>query len=55
MALDGNSLQEYRINARVPQGPILSPTLFPPYINDLRDDVIRNIAIYADSSSFYSV
>ena len=47
MVLDGKSLQEYLVNAGVPQGFILGPTLSLPYINDLLGDVICNIAIYA--------
>ena len=53
MVLDGKSSQEYPVNAGVPQGSILGPTFFLLYINKLPDDVICNIAIYADDSILF--
>ena len=54
VVVDGKSSQEYPVNARVPQGPILSPKLFLLYINDLPYNVICHIAIYADDTTLYS-
>ena len=54
VVLDGKSSQEYLVNVGVPQGFILDPILFLLYINDLPDNVICNIAIYADDTTLYS-
>ena len=51
VVLDRKSSQEYPVNAGVPQGSILGLTLFLLYINDLPDDVICDIAIYADDTT----
>ena len=54
MVLDGKSSQEYEFNAGVLQGSILGPTFFLLYIDDLPEDVICDIAIYADDTTLYS-
>ena len=54
MVLGGKSSQEYPVNSGVPQDSILGPTLFLLCINDLPDDVICDIAIYADDTTLNS-
>ena len=54
MVLEGQSAQEYPVNAGTPKGSILGPTLLLLYINDFLDDVICNIVIYADDTTLYS-
>ena len=54
MVLNGKSSQKYLVNARVPQGCILVPTPFLLYIHDLPDDVICDVAMYADNATLYS-
>ena len=46
VVLDGKSSQEYPVNAGISQGSILGPTLL--------DNVICDIAIYADDTTLYS-
>ena len=54
VVLDGNSSQEYPVNAGVCQRSIVGPTLFLLYISDLPDDVICNMGSYADDTNLYS-
>ena len=53
VVLDEKSSQEYLVNPGVPQLSIIGPTLFLLYINDLPDDVICDIAIYADDTTLF--
>ena len=48
VVLDGKPSEEYPVNDGFPNGFILGPTLFLLYINDLYDDAICNVIIYAD-------
>ena len=52
--LDEKASLEYRVNAGVPQVFILGLTLFLLYIDDLPDNVMCDIAIYADDTTLYS-
>ena len=53
MVVDEKSSQEYPVNVGVPQSSILGPTHFLLYIIDLLDDLICNIAIYADDTTLF--
>ena len=48
------SSQEYPVDDEFPQGYILGSTLFLLHFNDLPDDAICDIAIYADDTTLYS-
>ena len=52
--LDGISSQEYPVNAEIPEGSIPGPTCLLLYTNDLPDDVICKIAIYAGDTTLNS-
>ena len=54
MGINEKPSQEYPVNVSLPPGSFLDPTFFLLYINDLPDDVICNIAIYADDTTLYS-
>ena len=54
VVLDGCSSKTYEINAGVPQGSILGPLLFLIFINDLPDEILSKLAIYADDTTLYS-
>ena len=54
VVLDGKFSQDYPVNAGVLQGSILGSILFLLYINDLPDNNICNIAIYANDATLCS-
>ena len=54
VVLDGQNSACYSINAGVPQGSVLGPTLFLLFINDLPDHLLSQLAIYADDTTLYS-
>ena len=54
VVVDGKSSQEYPVNAGVSRRSILGLILFLLYSNDLPDDVICNMAIYAYDTTLYS-
>ena len=54
VVLDGKSSQEDPVNPAVSQGYIFAPTILLLCINDLPEDVICNIAVYADDTTLYS-
>ena len=54
VVLGGKSSQEYLVNYGASQGTIFGLTLFLSYINDVLDDVICNIDIYANNITLYT-
>ena len=51
---EGHSSLTHSINAGVPQGSVLGPTLFLLYINDLPDRILSELAIYADDTTLFT-
>ena len=55
VVLNGSSSTFYPIEPGVPQGSVLGPLLFLVYINDLEDNIISKIKIFADDTMLFSI
>ena len=53
VVLDGQTTSLYISNAGVPHGSVLGLTLFLVFMNDLPDEVLSRIGIYADDSILF--
>jgi len=53
VVIQGQSSEAGYIRAGVPQGSVLGPLLFLVYINDLANNVISNVKLFADDTSLY--
>ena len=54
VVINGQKSQAHKINAGVPQGSLLGPTLFLIFINDLPDHIIKYfVDIFADDTTLY--
>ena len=53
MLVDENSSKTYPVKSGVPQGSILGLKVFLLHINNLLDDFICNIAVYAYDATLY--
>ena len=53
MVVGGQTSNESTINASVPQGSILGPTLFLVFIDDMCDQLTNPSRLYADDSTLY--
>ena len=54
VVINGQTSKAHSINAGVPQGSLLGPTLFLLFINDLPNHIIRSlVSVYADDTTLY--
>ena len=55
VVLNGQNSSWTNVAAGVPQGSILGPLLFSIYSNDLPDNLSKNVKLFADDTTMFSV
>ena len=55
VVLDGRTSEWLLVKAGVPQGSILANLFLLIYINDLSNDMISTVKLFADDSSLFSI
>ena len=54
VVLNGVNSSWSTVNAGVTQGSVLGPSLFLVYINDLSENILAEIRLFADDSSLFT-
>ena len=53
VVIDGKESESIPVTSGVPQGSVLGPILFLVYINDLPDEVLSRVRLFADDTALY--
>jgi hypothetical protein len=53
VVVNGQSSEAQNINAGVPQGSLLGPTLFLVFISDLHNNIVSSVNVYPDDTTVY--
>ncbi len=55
VTVKGNSSTLHKVTSGIPQGTVLGPLLFVIYINDLPNNILTNIYMFADDTKLFNV
>ena len=53
VVVDGDHSESVPVTSGVPQGSVLGPVLFLDYINDLPQDIVSQVRLFADDTAIY--